>query len=154
MLRNVINSKHTTELFKVATDTKRGSVVVKNLTTGLADKADRVGTEVYLLDFDFQPTGYQSDMEISDYTAQADTVKEGTYGILIKYVNGEKFATDQVITTGLTAGDYAIAGTTTNVGKLVKAVSTNVSVFKYQGTYADGDKTLYMFEVVEPKTIA
>jgi len=154
MLRNVIEGENITRIYKVTADTKRGSVVVKNLTTDSADKADGVGLETYLLDFDYQPTGYQSDMEISAYTTEADTVLASTYGILIKPALGTVWATDQIDATGLVEGDYLVAGTTTNVGKFIKAVATKVTPYKYVGTYDDGGHTLYSFEIVEPHTVA
>jgi hypothetical protein len=154
MLRNVIEGENITRIYKVSTDTHRGSVVVKNLTTESADKADSVGVETYLLDFDFQPTGYQSDMEISAYTDQADIVPAGTLGILIKPAVGTVWATDQIDITGLVKGDYLMAGTTTAVGKFIKATTGKSTVYKYVGAYDDGGHTLQAFEIVEPKTIA
>jgi uncharacterized membrane-anchored protein len=155
MLRNLINGKHTTELYTIgSSDIKRGSIVVKDYANKVVNKADGVGVEVYILDNDFQPTGYKSDMEISAYSDEADVVKANATGVLVKPVVGETWAFDQVVSTGLTAGDYAIAGTSTDTGKLVKATATKTSIFKYVGTYADGDKTLYAFEIVEPHTVA
>jgi hypothetical protein len=92
-------------------------------------------------------------MEISDYTDAADTVKADTLGLLVKPSVGEQYATDQVVAPGLAAGDYAIAGTTTNAGKLIKATTGKVSTLKYVGTYDDAGNTLYAFESVYPKTV-
>jgi hypothetical protein len=153
MLREVIVSPKVTEIYTVSEDLKRGSVVVKNLTTGKADAASGEGVDVYILDADNQPTGHLADVDISAYDPQMDTVKAGSRAVLIKYGIGGQFATDQVVATGLTAGDYVVAGTSNDKGKLVKAESGSASVFKYLGTYADGDKTLYRFEVVNPVTV-
>jgi hypothetical protein len=155
MLRNLIGAKHTTEIFKIgSTDVKRGAIVVKDYTNKVANKASATGVEIFFVDYNFVPSGYQSDMEISAYTDQADIVKAGTNAVLIKPQLGETWALDQVVTTGLAAGDYAIAGSSGNVGKLVKATTGNVATLRYVGEYKDGDQTLYAFEVVEPKTIA
>ena len=154
MLRNVISGVATSEIYKLGSvDTKRGSIVVKDYTNKVANKADAVAIETYFVDFDYVPTGHQSDLEISEYTDQADVVKASTLAVLKKLVSGT-WATDQVVATGLAAGDYLIAGTTTNVGKLIKAVATNVTPYRYVGTYDDAGHTLYAFEVVEPKTVS
>jgi hypothetical protein len=152
MLRNIIESSKVTELYKITADTKRGSLVVKNSTTESADKADAKAVETYILDFDYQPTGVQADMEISAYTDEADTVKAGAVGILVKYAQGGQFGTDQVDGT-FAAGDYAIAGTGAKAGLFVKAVTGNVSIYKFVKSYDDAGHTLQRFEIVEPKTV-
>ncbi len=152
MLRNIIEGHSTEEIFTVSADMKRGTAVVKNLSTSKADKADSTA-DIYFLDFNYVPTGYQSDLEISDYDATADTVKANTKGILKRLVSGV-WATDQIDVTGTSAGDYLIAGATDNVGLLVKATVGQISKFKYLGTFDDAGHTLHQFEVVEPKTIA
>lgn len=154
MLRNIINSgARTTEIYKIGADAKRGTLMVKNLTTKVAGKASGVGVEAYLLDFDSQPMGHLANVDISQYDDSMDTVKAG-YAVLVKYGVGEQFATDQVDTTvAINAGDYLVAGTSANAGKFVKA-TTGISVYKYAGTIADGSHTLHLIEVVEPKTVA
>ncbi len=151
MLRNIISGSSTSEIYKVGADMNRGTICTKNFTTKVAGKADGVGVETYFVDFDAVPTGYQSDMEISEYNM--DVVKANTLAVLKKLVSGT-WATDQVDSTGLSAGDYLVAGSTTNTGKLIKATSGKVSPYRYVGTYDDTGHTLYAFEVVEPKTIA
>ncbi|MFC0903860.1 hypothetical protein ACFHWD_04040 [Clostridium sp. MT-14] len=154
MLRNVIEGENITRIYKISKETRRGSLMVKNLTTESADKADDVGTETYLLDFDFQPMGYQSDMEISAYTDQADIVPAGTLGILVKPAVGSVWATDQINMAEVAKGDYLMAGTGDDVGKFVKAISGKTTVYKYVGEYNDAGHELQAFEIVEPKTIA
>lgn len=152
MLRNLIGKSHTTEIFKIADSVKRGAVVTKDYATKTAKKASGTGVELFFVDYDFQPTGIYSDMEISNYTDMADVLQANSSGILIKPQQGETWATDQC-DTNFTAGDYAIAGTTTKVGTLVKAVTGNVSVLRYVGTYDDAGHTLQAFEVVESHTV-
>lgn len=152
MLRNVIAAPRVTEIYKVSAAMKRGSVVTKNLSITKADPADGEGVQIYFLDKDNQPTGHLSDVEISQYDDSMDIVKADTLGILVKYSVGAQIATDQVAGT-FAAGDYAIAGSTTNVGKLIKAVSTKVSTLKYIGDYVDAGHTLKLFEVVHPHTV-
>lgn len=154
MFRNIIQGQSTQEIYKIgAEDMKRGSVVVKNLTTKVAEAADDVATEVYLLDFDFQPTGHLADVDISNYSDEADTVKAGTYGILKKLVSGI-WGTTQIVEAGLTEGDYLIAGTGATAGKFIKATTGDVTPYKYMGTYDDAGNELHLFEIVEVKTIA
>lgn len=153
MLRNIIEGAHTTEIYEIGSALKRGSVVTKNYTTKVADKASDEGVQIYLVDSDFVPTGYESDLEISEYTDQADIVAANTLAVLIKPSLGSQWATDQVVATGLAAGDYLIAGTVADVGLLIKAVATKVSTYRYVGTYDDAGNTLYQFEVVAPHTV-
>jgi hypothetical protein len=154
MLKNIINGVSTSEIYKLGnTDMNRGTLLVKDYTNKVANKADAVAVETYFLDFDSQPTGHLSDVEVSQYDSSMDTVKANTYAVLKKLVSGT-WATDQVIATDLSAGDYLYGGTDANIGKLVKAVSTNVTPYRYVGTYDDCGHTLFMFEIVEPKTIA
>lgn len=152
MLRNVIESSKVVEIFKVADEVKRGALVTKNTATGVASKADGVGVQVYVVDYDAQPTGDLSDVEVSAYSAEMDTVKANSLAILTSYPVGAQFATDQVSGT-FTSGTYAKAGTGATAGLFVPAVLGNVSKFKYVGEYIDGVKTLHVFEVVDPHTV-
>lgn len=153
MLRNIINGIATSEIYKAGAEVVRGVVVVKDYSAKTVGKADSVGVEVFFVDKDHAPTGAFSDTEVSDYTTEAETVAANELCI-VKQLTSGTWATDQVDATGLTAGDYLIAGATTNVGKLVKAVSTNVSTMKYVGTVDDGGNTLYAFEIVPQHTVA
>ena len=153
MLRNVIESAKTVEIYKISQEVKRGAVVEKDLATGVATKADAEGVQVYIVDKDNQPTGHLADVEISAYDDSMDIVEAGSLAVLVSYGLGGQFATDQVNGT-FTVGGYAIAGTGADAGLLVPAVATNVSKFKYVGEYLDGNKTLHRFEVVNPHTVA
>lgn len=151
MLRNVITGPKVVEIYKVASDMPRGTIVTKNLQSKTADKASTGSTpvETYILDYDSQPTGCLSDVEISAYDPTMDTVKAGSQAILITPVAGTHWATDQIDATGLTEGDYLAP----NAGKLVKATTGQVSTYKYVGEYLDGNKTLHEFEIVLPHTV-
>lgn len=149
MLRTVIGQESISEIYKVSDELKRGSLVVKNDAAKVATKADGVGVDIFVLDYDAQPTGCLSDSEISQYDATSDTVPANTLALLKKYPVGAQIATDQV--TGTFAdGDYGVA---TN-GLFSPATAGDSSVFKYAGTYVDGSKTLSLFRVVEPVTVA
>ena len=154
MLKSVIGTSDVNEIYEVTADIYRGSLVTKNLSTGKAVAASDAGVDVWIVDADNQPTGHLSDVEISQYDATLDIVGAGKRAVLKKYPIGAQFAVDQIVTTGFVAGDYGIAGTTTNVGKFVKATTGKVSVFKYLGTFDDSGHTLHKFEVVNPVTVA
>ncbi|PAD70720.1 hypothetical protein CHH83_02635 [Bacillus sp. 7586-K] len=149
MLRNVIESAKTVEIYKIGEEVKRGALVTKNTATKTAAKADGEGVQVYIVDFDAQPTGCLSDVEVSQYDNEMDTVKANTLAILVTYGVGGQFATDQVSGT-FADGDYAVA----SAGLFSPAAAGNVSKFKYVGEYLDGDKKLHQFEVVDPFTVA
>lgn len=149
MIRNVITGAKVVGVYKVSQELNRGSVVIKNLTTGKADPADGEGVQIYFLDKDNQPMGCTNDVEVSSYDPKMDVVKADTFGILVKPVVGTHWAVDQVSGT-FAVGDYAIA----SKGKLVKAAAGKVSILKYVGVYDDGGKTLQQFEVVYPYTVS
>lgn len=149
MLRNIIGSPVVTEIYKLDADVKRGTLVTKNTATKIASKANGVGVQVYVVDFDAQTVGALADVDVSAYTTDMDTVKANTYAVLNTYHVGAQFATDQV-SGAFVDGDYAIADT---AGLFVAAGTGDVSKFKFVGDYLDGDKVLKQFEVVDPKTV-
>lgn len=153
MLRNILGENYSSEIYVIGEQVKRGGLVTKDLTNKKAMLADGVAVETYIVDYNFVPSGADSDLEISNYTDQADIILANQRALVKKYRVGSQFATDQVDGT-FAVGDYAVAGTTTKKGLFVKAVSTKVSTFKWVGTYDDCGHTLQVFEVVEPKTIA
>lgn len=152
MLREVIGTSSISEIYKVSENLTRGVLVEKNPNTKVATKASAEGVDVWLLDADNQPTGHLSDVEISQYDSEMDTVKENTYALLKKYPVGASIAVDQV-EGSFVIGDYAIAGTGAAEGKFVPAEAGAVSIFKYVGEYLDGDKVLKQFEIVYPSTV-
>lgn len=152
MLRNIIGNPVVTEIYKLSEDTNRGSLVTKNTATGIASKASDAGVDVHIVDFDAQTVGALSDLDVSAYAAEMDTVKANTLAVLLTYPVGAQFATDQ-INGAFANGDYAVAGTAGNAGLLVKATTGKVSKFKFVGDYVDGDKILKQFQVVDPKTV-
>jgi hypothetical protein len=154
MLRSVITGSKTVEIYKVSSDMNRGAVVTKNLSTKVAEKADGITVDTYLVDYDSQPVGHLSDVEISAYDPTMDVVKANSLAVLIKPAVGTQWATDQIVPTGLMAGDYLVAGTGADAGKLVKATTGQVSIYKYIGEYQDGGVILHQFEVVFPHTVA
>jgi len=153
MLKNVIQGHSVNEVYQAGEALTRGMVVVKNFTTNKADKADNVSENIYFADKNFQPTGYQSDMEISEYTTEAQAIGADERFILKRLMSGT-WATDLIDTTGLVGGDYLKAGTAANEGKLIKAVLGDVCTLRYVGTYDDAGNALHSFEVVPAHTVA
>ncbi|MBD5589185.1 hypothetical protein [Clostridium botulinum] len=150
MLRNLIASDfNSVEIYKIGEKVKRGAVLVKDYSGKVAKKADGVGIGIYLADFDYQPIGHLSNSEVSDYTEEADTIKENSLGLLIKPRIGETWASDEVDTKDLAVGDYLFA----SKGKLVKATAGQESILQFVGEYSDAGHKLSAFEVVEVHTV-
>lgn len=157
MLKSVIGAADVTEIYEITGEIKRGSLVAKNLTTNKAEKATDVGVDVFLLDADNQPTGHLSDVELSQYLDELDTVSGR--GILVSFGVGKQFATDQVEVDGsgnylVAKGDYAVAGGTGKEGLFAKATTGDTSKFKCLGEYDDAGHALVLFQVVDPVTVA
>lgn len=94
------------------------------------------------------PTGIESVVEASDYDDRYEVIPKGVKVKLFKLGQGERVAVDQIDGTP-TSGTYLIA---TATGKLTAQTAGTTSVLMCKGTYADGDKTLYIVEGVEPNT--
>lgn len=128
-----------------------GMGVVKNAANGTFEfPAAETAADIFLVDKERIATGIMAGYEgsLSDYYEEYITVKAGEYAKLIKYVAGERFATDQVAdieTTiaGWTAGDRLAVDAT---GMWVKASKPSIYVFK--GKYVDcGKYTMALIEV-------
>lgn len=151
MLRNLIAGDYNSvEIYKISEKVKRGAVLKKDYSSDSASKADNAETDFYLVDFDYQPTGEQSQSLVSDYVEKADTIEKNTLGLLIKPRIGDTWASDQVDTTRLSKGDYLVP----KAGKLLKASTGEQSKCVYTGEYNDAGHILQSFNVVEIKTIA
>lgn len=149
MFRNYQNQLHKNvdASFKAAADTVRGSLVTKNYANGTFAVAASATADVYILDQEQIASGINVVYaNTSDADAQYETVKEGTFGLLIKPQSGERFGTTEFVAAGFAVGDYAGIGLTTNAGKFVK--STDATKFKYVGTKVDNGKTLAVIEVL------
>lgn len=142
-------------VIKAGEDMVRGMVVTEDYANGQLMKADNVTEDLYIVNKDYQPTGAYSDVEVSDYTKEANAIANGTPALEVIPQLGAEFLTDQVVPTGLTANtSYVKAGTGEDEGKFVVAVATNISVYRYLGTDTDAGQTMYKFKRVEPHTVA
>lgn len=146
MLRRLqtTNGKNIDVMNKAAVDMVRGMVVQKNLTNKTAVlPAGQTG--LYLVDKDTQPTGllvYEGDL--SEYDPRLDNIKAGDFVQLEPLYAGERYATDQITTTGLVVGDSLEADVTN--GKWKKAAAA--TRFTYGGVYVDNGRTLHIIQVI------
>lgn len=145
MLRRLqtTNGKNIDVMNSAAVDMVRGMVAQKDLANKTAViPADQTG--LYFVDKDVQPTGLMSyEGDLSEYDTRLDNIKAGQPVQLEPLFSGERYATDQVVTTGLAVGDPLEADTTT--GKLKKSASAQRLV--YGGTFIDNGHTLYIVQV-------
>ena len=121
----------------------RGMVVQKDLTNKKAIlPAD--SKNLYFVDRDVQPTGLMAyEGEISEYDERLDNIKSGAFVQLEKMFPGERYATDQIVTTDLAVGDFLEAGTD---GKL-KKLATGESNLVYGGIHNDNGHALGIVQV-------
>ena len=97
------------------------------------------------------PTGLNSIQgEISEYDNLFNDIADGERVVLIKPVEGEKYATDQFVDTKLIEG-YPIHANTD--GKIVRINSGTTSMV-YDGAYVENDRTLAKVRFIESTTFA
>ena len=147
MLRElqVIKDKPAIASYKAGETTiSTGMAVVKNETDKTFEFASaETAADLYFVDKERIPTGINAARgDISDYDADFTTLKENDFGKLIAYLPGERFATDQYIESGLTAGVRVSVDTD---GKLKK--STIASKYVFKGFYDDNGHKLAIVEV-------
>lgn len=115
-----------------------GMGVIKNADGTFEFPAAATGADIFLVDKERIATGMMAgyDGQLSDYYEEFVTVKGGEFAKLIKYVAGERFATDQV--TGL---DALVPGKALEVGADGKWVAaTGKSIYIFKGQYLDCGK--------------
>lgn len=147
MLRElqVIKDKPAIASYKAGETTiSTGMAVVKNETDKTFEFASaETAADLYFVDKERIPTGVNAARgDISDYDADFTTISENEFGKLIAYLPGERFATDQYVESGLTAGVRVSVGTD---GKLKK--STIASKYVFKGFYDDNGHKLAIVEV-------
>ena len=147
MLRNKINNLHkgVDAMYKASVDLQRGMGVVKS-SNYLARFISAAGYKgIYIVDKEPIDSGIWAAMEIRpDYSTTYETVSAGECCVLVPYVKGEQFATDQVSGT-LEAGDYVQWGTDG-----LAVATEDETPFICRGTELDSGKTtLHIIEVVQ-----
>lgn len=150
MLRRlqVVSNKNADAGFKASVASVRGRLVQKDYTNGVVIvPTSQVG--LYLVDKGQFPTGLMSlEGELSDYDTRYETINAGEYVVLETPLSGEKYGTNEYVSTGLVVGDYLEVETDAgaNQGKLIKAAAA--TGLKFAGTTVDNGKTLAIVEVV------
>lgn len=150
MLRHLqgISNKNVDAMIKSATPTTRGRMVQKDLATGTAVlPLSQEG--LYFINKTAIPTGLMSlEGELSDYDTRFEAIAANDFVVLEKPLSGERYATSEFVSTGLTVGDYLIVSVTVdaNQGKLIK--NATATPFKYGGTKIENGHTLAIVEIV------
>lgn len=149
MLRNLqtIPHKNADAMFKAASEVTRGRLVQKNHVTKTAIlPTSQEG--LYFINKDNYPIGIMSvEGELSDYDPRLEKIQAGESVVLETPLHGERYGVSEYVPDGLVEGDHLeveIAGA--NQGKLKK--STDVTKFKYCGTFNDNGHTLAVIEVL------
>lgn len=145
-LQTIISTPANT-MFSAGADLVTGMGVVKNesaKTVGVPSAETATG--IYVVDKERVAQGvYSSVTDLPDSHDQFVKIKTGEMVKIKAYLAGERFATDQFVSTGLTVDNYVSVGT---AGKWIKATSTVPSNFVYKGTVTDNGATLAIVEVV------
>lgn len=151
MLRRLqtIDGKNIDVQMKADVAMKRGMLVQKDYANG---KAIMPTSQVNLfwVNKDVQPTGLMSyEGDISDYDTRLETIAVGDFVQLEKPLAGERYATDQFVSTSLVANCYVEVSTAADatLGKII--YKSSASPYKYVGAYTDNGTTLALIEVVK-----
>lgn len=151
MLRRlqVISNKPAEAMLKANTNMVRGMAVQKDLANGEV-VLPTSQTGLYFVTKEDYATGVMAyEGELSSYDERLDNIKEGEFVVLEKPMSGERYATDQFVSNGLTVGDYLAVEDTVadnNLGKWIK--STDATSFIYGGEYKDNGHTLAIIQVL------
>lgn len=147
MLRNIINNaqKGVEATYTAHAELKRGMAVTKGENSLTAFLTEEGVKGVFFVDkepIDNSDLGAAYTIR-PDYTDAYETVKTGEKMVLVPYVKGEVFATDQ-ISGELAAGDYVTYGTDGLAKK-----SSDETGYICRGVVNDcGVKNLYKIEVL------
>jgi len=150
MLRNlqIKPNKPVVTTYKAEAQMVTGMGVVKDYANNTvkfptAETADNI----YIVDKEKYATGMYAGNEgnMSDYDTQFTTIAENELVKLHEPESGERRATDQYVSTGLTAGAAMSVGTD---GKWKKATAALKSRYIYAGTHTSDGHTLAIIEIV------
>jgi hypothetical protein len=135
----------------IKADYKAGAAMTQGMAVSLdhanaeVDKATGVGD--YLVDIPKSYTGIYAIVNPEDDAFES--IAQGAFVNVIPTYVGDRFATDQVTTTGLSVGDPIDA----TAGVFAEATSSDAYQWIYGGTYADTTGTLYIVECVPNATV-
>lgn len=150
MLRRLqtTSNKPVDAMFKAGAAMVRGMAVQKDMANKVA-VLPTSDDDLYFVTNDDHATGLMTyEGEISSYDLRFENIPEGGKILLEKALPGERYATDQIITNGLSVGDYLTVETTAGAdqGKWKKAGTGDTTLYKYGGEYKDGGKTLHIIQ--------
>lgn len=131
--------------YKASEAMTQGMAVSLATANAEVDKATGVGD--YLVDVPKSFTGLYAIVNPED-DAFEDIAAATFVNVVPTYI-GDRFATDQVITTGLTIGDPLDVA----AGLFQEATSSDAYQWVYGGTYSDPTGTLYIVERVAKATV-
>lgn len=132
--------------FKAGAAMKQGMAVSLDFENSEVDKATGVGD--YIVDVPKSYTGLNAVVNPTD-DAFEDIVKDQTVLVIPTFV-GDRFATDQITTTGLAVKDPLDVA----AGLFQEATQGDSYQWIYCGTYADPTGTLHIVERVPAGTVA
>lgn len=117
------------------------------ISTANANCAKATGVGHYLVDIPKSYTGIYSVVNPEDDAFES--IASGAVVNIIPTFIGDRFATDQVTTTGLTTGDPLDVA----AGLFQEATSGDSYQWVYGGTYSDPTGTMYIVERVAAATV-
>lgn len=153
MLRQLqtVNAKCADALSTAGEALKVGMLVTKDSDGEAVLLSADGSTDLFFVVKEKIPTGLNSIQgEISEYDNLFNDIADGERVVLIKPVEGEKYATDQFVDTKLIKG-YPIHANTD--GKIVRINSGTTSMV-YDGAYVENDRTLAKVRFIESTTFA
>ena len=145
-----MNGKNIDAGYKAAEAMVTGRLVQKHGTNGTAIlPASQIN--LFLVGKDTQPTGLMSyEGEISESDTRLTAIAINDFVTLEKPMIGERFATDQFVSTSLVVGCNAEVSVASDATKGKMIYKSSASEFLYLGTMVIGTTTLAMFEVLAP----
>lgn len=131
--------------YKASEDMKQGMAVALDIANAEVDKATGVGD--YIVDV---PKKYEGLYAIVNPEDDAfEDIETGDLVLVIPTYIGDRFATDQITSAGLSVGDPLDVA----AGLFVEATSNDAYQYVYGGTYADPTGTLHIVERVAKATV-
>jgi hypothetical protein len=148
MLRNLtpLGNRPIKATFKASEAMKQGMAVSLDIPNSEVDKATGVGD--YIVDV---PKKYEGIYAVVNPEDDAfEDIDQGDRVLVIPTYVGDRFATDQITITGLSAGDPLDVAN----GLFIEATSNDAYQWIYVGTYSDPTGTLHVIERVPKGTVA
>lgn len=141
-LQTVLN-KNTDAMHKAGVNLVTGMGVVKDYTNKTVGFPSATTDDFYFVNKERIPVGVDAGRgDLSDYYDAFNNIKVDELVKLVTPLTGERYAVDQIVTDGLTVGDFLAVGTD---GKFAKSETPTRLV--YGGTYNDAGHVLHIIEI-------